>query len=270
MKTATIALTMVTALVAHGGAAARDTLTQCTRLEFCYCVNADLNAVIETRVGEIRALIKAQRDQGKAIGYLSIPISTAEGSYQHLNFDIAANTKGHVEDRFGTGAAWLLNTANPFGKEKKDASPLPDNASGRDYMLMWTRILEGANGLGPDFDFVYFAGPSDFARELGFTGVNDMAKVDAYYDANNPKDYSDKPIDKRLFRNYYGLRASVSFSYGSHDEWNIIRAINEKRRAADARGIVKQLAVWFDSRAVAPGLYEMPTAAGYAGVCPVN
>jgi hypothetical protein len=267
MKTAMTALTIVVVLAASAPNARADALTQCTRLEFCYCVNSDLNAIIDTRVTEIRAAIKAQRDQGKAVGYLSIPISTTEGSYQRLNFQTAASTKSHVEARFGTGATWLLNTANPFGKDEKDASPLPNNASGADYMLMWTRVLEGANGLSPDFDFVYFAGPSDFARQLEFNGNNDMAKVDAYYDAYNPKDYADKPIDKGLFRNYYGLRASVSFSNGSHDEWNIIRAINAKRRATE-RGIVKQLAVLFDGRAVPPGMYETSVAPGYVRPCP--
>jgi hypothetical protein len=48
---------------------------------------------------------------------------------------------------------------------------------------MWTRVLEGADGLGSDFDLVYFTGPSDFARTLKFDGSGDVAKIDAYYDA---------------------------------------------------------------------------------------
>jgi len=34
------------------------------------------------------------------------------------------------------------------------------------------------------------------------------------------------------FRNYYSLRASISFSFGSHDEWNISHLLNERRRAS--------------------------------------
>ena len=46
-------------------------------------------------------------------------------------------------------------------------------------MLMWTRILEGDRGLGEDFDFIYFAGPTDFAAYFGLTGTADMEKIEA-------------------------------------------------------------------------------------------
>ena len=36
---------------------------------------------------------------------------------------------------------------------------------------------------------------------------------------------------RRHFRKYYALRASSTVSRGAHDEWNIFRMINEKRRA---------------------------------------
>ena len=42
-------------------------------------------------------------------------------------------------------------------------------------------MLEGPDGLG-DFDFVYFAGPQDFARYFKFDGNDDMAKLDAFFD----------------------------------------------------------------------------------------
>ena len=74
-------------------------------------------------------------------------------------------------------------------------------------------------------------------------------------------------IDKKSFREYYTLRASVSFSLGSHDEWNIVRAINEARRADKDYGIARQLGVFYDGRPVAPGLFETPIAAGDAGAC---
>lgn len=63
----------------------------------------------------------------------------------------------------------------------------------------------------------------------------------------------------------------MSFSLGSHDEWNIVRAINDKRREADKQaGIVKQLGVFLEGRAVPPGMFEAPIEAGTAGACPVN
>ena len=38
-------------------------------------------------------------------------------------------------------------------------------------------------------------------------------------------------LSKTGFRNYYALHASVAFSLGSHDEWNISHILNERRRA---------------------------------------
>jgi len=71
--------------------------------------------------------------------------------------------KKRVEAKFGAASVWMLNPG-----EKQWA--LPDQgsakASGADYILMWTRVLEGATGDGPDFDFVYFTGPDDFHRAL--------------------------------------------------------------------------------------------------------
>lgn len=236
-----------------------DTLTQCTLDKFCYCVDTDLKSAIEKEVTYVRSLIAAQKKQNKAIGYLSIPLSSGEGGYFALNVKIAASIKEAVESRFGAADAWVLNPAAP------DIS-LPDHASGADYMLLWTRVLEGVTGDGSDFDFVYFAGRQDFARFFGLDGHGDLAKLNAYYDGLIKTDPNLKSVDKTKFRNYYGLRASVAFSRGSHDEWNIVRAINTKRRDADS-GILKQLGVFFDGRDVASGLFEDRIADGYAKPC---
>jgi hypothetical protein len=40
--------------------------------------------------------------------------------------------------------------------------------------------------------------------------------------ADAPTDPELKKVDKTTFRNYDALRACVSLSYGSHDEWNIV------------------------------------------------
>jgi hypothetical protein len=75
-------------------------------------------------------------------------------------------------------------------------------------------------------------------------------------------------VDRRSFRDYYGLRASVAYSLGSHDEWDIVRMINEKRRLSDAAaGIAKQMGVFFDGRPAAPGLLETSVATGDVGEC---
>ncbi|HKA81537.1 MAG TPA: hypothetical protein VKD43_15980 [Xanthobacteraceae bacterium] len=241
-----------------------DSATECTAGNFCYCVDTALKAAIDQQVAAIRSVIAKQRSQAKAIGYLSVPLSTIEGSYLPVNAKVAAQVKEQIEDRFGVRAAWVLNPgAASFS--------LPQGTSGAAYMLMWTRVLEGDDGLAPDFDFVYFVGPADFTKFFGLDGRADMEKLDAYYDGLAKTDTGVSSINKVKFRNYYALRASVAFSLGSHDEWNIVRSINTKRRDADKQaGIVKQLAVFFEGRAVPPGMYEAPIQPGTAGACAVN
>jgi hypothetical protein len=46
-----------------------------------------------------------------------------------------------------------------------------------------------------------------------------------------------------------------------------VRALNEARRSSKDYGLAKQLGIFFDGRAVAPGLFETPIAAGDAGAC---
>jgi hypothetical protein len=59
----------------------------------------------------------------------------------------------------------------------------------------------------------------------------------------------------------------VAFSYGSHDEWNIARLLNARRRGAADYGIANQLSIFFDGRAVDPGTFESATTSGDAGRC---
>jgi hypothetical protein len=241
------------------GAAQADKVTECTGTGFCYCTNTDLRGAIQQKISDIRAAIAAQHAAGKAVGYLSIPISSVAGSYFGENIKVAAEAKERVEERLGVHAAWLLNTA------AKEFS-LPASATGADYMLMWTNVLEGLDGLG-DFDFVYFVGPSEFSRHFGLDGKADLEKLEAYYDAMAKTDADLKKIDRRAFRDYYGLRASVAFSLGAHDEWDIVKAINQKRIADAKFGIPKQIGVFFDAAAVQPGALESAVAAGSAGAC---
>jgi hypothetical protein len=74
----------------------------------------------------------------------------------NLNVEVAAAAKRHIEKRFGDGQVWSLNPGAPEAN-------IP-NGSGADCMPMLTQVLQGWEGLGEDFDFVYFVGPSDFAR----------------------------------------------------------------------------------------------------------
>jgi hypothetical protein len=254
---------ILAAFVVLPGAALAAKTTECTKIGVCYCVNDDLKATISAKVERFRALIAEQRKAGKAVGYLSVPLSSTIGGNFDVNQEVAASAKEAIEKRFGADFVFVLNPGTP------DAD-LP-KGTGADYMLMWTTLLEGADGLG-DFDFVYFAGPQDFARYFKLDGSADMGKLDAYFDnrvKNDPK--FEKAVagglTKAAFRRYYALRASASVSRGAHDEWNIFRVINERRRADSKLGTGNQIPVLFDGRGLAPADSEAPVSEGYVGKC---
>jgi S1/P1 Nuclease len=240
-------------------------VTACTKINVCYCVTAAYRDPITSNVARVRQLIADQRAMGKAIGYLSVPLSTLGGSYFSVNQEVAAQTKGRIERRFGPASVWVLDP----GAEGN----LPGGASGADFMYMWTQILEGRGGYGEDFDFFYFTGPADFARFFGLTGVGDADRIAAYFDQRLASDAGLKgaveanKISRAGFRNYYSLRASISFSIGSHDEWNISHLLNERRRASDEFGIGNQISILFDGRGVTPGGFEGSAAGGNVGAC---
>ena len=56
-------------------------------------------------------------------------------------------------------------------------------------------------------------------------------------------------------------------SRGAHDEWNIFRVINEKRRADAKYGTGNQITVYFDGLGVAPPHGESGVSEGYVGKC---
>ena len=237
--------------------------TECTKIGICYCVNDELKPTIAAKVERFRALIAEQRKAGKAVGYLSVPLSSAGGGNFDINSEVAASAKEAVEKRFGADFVYVLNSGT------LDAD-LP-KGTGADYMLMWTTLLEGQDGLG-DFDFVYFAGPQDFARYFKFDGNADMGKLDAFYDNRVKADPKfakavEGGLTKPVFRRYYALRASASVSRGAHDEWNIFRQLNERRRADGKLGAPNQIPVLFDGRGVAPADSEAPVSEGYIGKC---
>lgn len=254
---------LVLLVLAPFGAGA-EPITACTQTGICYCVNADYLAVIQERTTAIRTRLAAERTAGKATGYISIPISTLEGSYYQANIDVANSVRDRIETKFGAAFVWMLNPGDSQWALPNLGAAKP---SGADYMLMWTRVLEGASGEGADLDFIWFTGPEDFRTGLNLGETQLMARLDAEYDRRAATDNGIKAVDKRAFRNYYALRASVAFSLGSHDEWNIARGVNEKRRSAGRPGIARQWGIWFDGRPVSPSEYETPAAPGYAGTC---
>jgi hypothetical protein len=238
-------------------------VTECTKIGVCYCVNDELKPVIAAKVDRFRAVIAEQRKAGKAVGYLSVPLSSAGGGNFDINAEVAMSAKDAIEKRFGADYLYVVNPGT------LDAD-LP-KGTGADYMLMWTTLLEGPDGLG-DFDFVYFAGPQDFARYFKFDGNADMAKLDAFFDQRVKTDPKFEKaaaggLTKPMFRRYYALRASSTVSRGAHDEWNIFRVLNERRRADGKLGAPNQIPVLFDGRGVPPSEHEGSVSDGYIGKC---
>jgi hypothetical protein len=239
--------------------------TECTKINVCYCVNADLRPTIDAKVARFRQLLGEQRKAGKLVGYMSVPLSPSGGGNFDVNKEIAEGAKSAIEKRFGGEQVFVLNPGTV------DAD-LPSGASGADYMLMWTSLLEGPNGLGEDLDFVYFVGPQDFARYFALDGNGDMAKIDQFFDKRAKTNASFEKaakdgLSKTAFRNYYGLKASTAFSRGAHDEWNIVRTVNERRRNDPKYGIANQLPVLFDGLGIAPSGWETTVSDGYVGKC---
>lgn len=66
---------------------------------FCYCVNTDLRSAIDARIGELRKTVREQRALGKAIGYISVPISSLDGSHFGVNIDAAEDVRMPLERR---------------------------------------------------------------------------------------------------------------------------------------------------------------------------
>jgi hypothetical protein len=251
-------------LSSWAGSVAAASSTECTKISVCYCINADLKPVIESKIAHFRELAAQHRQAGKAVGYLSVPLSPAGGGYMNLNREVADSAKESIEKRFGADFVWVLNPAMPDADIPK--------GTGADYMLMWTTLLEGRDGFGEDFDFVYFVGPQDFSRVLGLDGMSDMAKIDQYFERRVKSDpelekAAQAGLTRAAFRKYYALKASIAFSRGAHDEWNVIRIINERRRNESRFGIANQLPVLFDGRGAPPADSESAVSDGYVGKC---
>ncbi|GLZ86700.1 hypothetical protein Pres01_27510 [Metapseudomonas resinovorans] len=217
-----------------------------------FCVSPKLVGDIEALIDQVRAEVAAKRAAGLFIGYLSVPVSAKSGGDFKTNTNMASNITERVQGKFGS-QLWILNPA---------AYNLPRDATGGDYMAVWSDVLAGPDGSGSDFDIVYFVGPTDVWQffdigELDMLGTIEkwlmkQADIDPTYKAI----YDDKTLRQKFIK-YYGLRGSTIYSKGAHDEWNIVLTLNSKRP------IGEDIAVYFDGRPIEPGDYQDSVDAGY-------
>lgn len=238
-------------------------LETATVIQTRYKVEPIFLPVLKETIARLRRIVAAQREEGKLIGFVSIPLSARGGGNRDLNVEISEHIKARLEKKFGTTHFWALAPGLV-----ESSLPAIDGISprGGEYMYLWTEVLAGPKGFGEQFDLIYFSGPSDFADFFGLEGENDLDRLHTFLEfraSRNPKFAAtvDTPDKKRAFLRYYGMRCSVNFSDGAHDEWNIFRHVNKRRR--HEMGIGEQIPVYFDGRQLPGAVTEMPISHGY-------
>jgi hypothetical protein len=247
-------------LVANSAA---QTFEKKTVLGTSFRVDPVFEPLLEKSIERLRSVIRVRREFGKLIGFVSIPLSSRGGGNRDLNVEISEHIKANLDKRFGERHFWALA---PGLVESHLPSVEGRSARGGEYMYMWTEVLAGEKGLGEDFDLVYFSGPSDFGDFFGFTGQNDLQKLEEFMNnrADQNPDFAQTvstPEARQAFLRYYAMKASVTFSSGSHDEWNLFRKVNQRRRKE--LGVGDQLPLYFDGRQLSPTEAEAPVSKGY-------
>jgi hypothetical protein len=172
------------------------------------------------------------------------------------------------------------------------------------------QVPSGLKNTGQHFDAFYFLGPKDIYDFFAKGGETTLtAGIEGHFarkfatDPDFRDTYSSNVIvwrngwqdDKNLTREdrqlqqsarhqwadlrrqyvrFYALRASINFSLGSHDEWEIFRQINLLRRKAlekgDNLGVAEQLGGFFDQSQIDPAAAEAPLSRGYAVQLPAQ
>lgn len=258
--------------------------------------NPDAVPVFDEQIALIRRELERAVAEDRVIVYLSCPISSRGGGHDRTNVEIAKFVENRLMERFGE-RFWVLNPAR-FQMESDEGESLLERHArklrmadaeiaalkkkigGGDYMRMWTKVLVENRDptvqphVGDYFDMYYFLGPndvSDFFRQG--TSQNMTAAVEGYFsrkhstdlafrtrfDASDPQNW--EQLRKDFFR-FYAVKASATFSLGSHDEWNICRELNVRRRQKPGR-TGDQIAVFFDGRQVDMGGLESGVSEGY-------
>jgi len=229
-----------------------------TVLGSVFAVDPRFEPLIQERIHHVRQIGRAQREAGKLTGYLSVPISSRGGGWEPTNLEIAAFTKHRLEGKSG-GRIWYLNPGDFQLGRVEGREP-----EGGEYLWMWTQILAGEQGKGQDFDLAYFLGPSDvsaFFASYEKPGDPPGQGLERYLEQQRSEEFLREirgdPQRLAAFRRFYLVRASVAWSKGAHDEWNVFVRINRRR------GVGDQIPMYFDGRAVSPAEMETEVAPGY-------
>jgi hypothetical protein len=222
-----------------------------------YCADPAFDGVIAAQVQRIRQDIRAQKQAGKLIIYASTPISPRGGGHVETNLEVAASVKRRLEKEYG-GAVWVLDPGRYQMPDVGGTSP-----GGAEYMVMWTAVLAGDDGMGRDFDKAHFTGPSDMRAFFGCGPADITGCIDRWLTAKAAVDdklgkaVAADAARRQAFVRFYALRASSAYSSGAHDEWNIFVRVNRKRPVGE------QVAVFFDGRPASPAEMETEISPGY-------
>ena len=243
-------------------------VTDCAKVGLCYCVNDEHKAAITGKIDKFRAAHR-RAAQGRQGGRL--PERAADvGGRRQLQRQQGSRRRRPSRRSRSASAPTTSTCSIP-------ARPTPTcrkGARGTEYMVMWTALLEGADGMG-DFDFVYFAGPQDFARYFGFDGNNDMAKLDAFFDkrvavrSRTSRRRSQGGLTKAAFRTL--LRAARLVDREPRRARRVEHLPHDQRQAPRGQqdGTPGQIPVLFDGQGVAPPHREATVSEGYVGKCPL-
>jgi hypothetical protein len=229
-------------------------------------VNPLFDDAIDKVIANTRNLIRTQKKNHKLVAYVSIPLSATGGGYRPLNVEASRFVKRSLEDRYGADHFWALA---PGETENELPSIGGQQPRGGEYLYMWTEILAGEKGTGDDFDMVYFAGPSDFARYLALPEKGEIDALVRYVDERAKQDaafkaaIADVPKNRLDFLRYYAIRACSAYSSGAHDEWNVFVKVNKRRSSTIGVGFGNQIAMFFNGHPITPADMEREIAAGY-------
>ena len=108
-----LALVLAAVLAAQPRVAHAAKVSECTKIGICYCVNDELKATITAKVERFRQILAEQRKAGKAVGYLSVPLTSAGGGNFNINKEVAESAKAAIEKRFGADYIYVLNPGTP-------------------------------------------------------------------------------------------------------------------------------------------------------------